>query len=233
MTMSHKFFIPAVFFLISAAACTSNEIGNSRDVNPDAVFFDYRINGQEGDENVNCVLQYRFGGPNGTTLVMDDSSQVMLDGETLKVDSAKLSGAFYEVEKPVSSFAGNHVIQFTDRSGKTYKEAFAFLPFTFVNPLPENWKREDQVILLKGLEKTDYIRVVATDTSFSSDDINRLDTVTDGKITITKEELKNLVNGPVNLQLIREIEHPVKQGTKEGGRIAINYEVKRQVELKD
>ncbi len=230
--MNRKLFLP-VFILVSATACTSNEIGSSKDVNPDAVFFDYRINGNEEDSIVSCVLQYRFGGPNGTTLVMDDSSQVMLDGEALQVDSAKLSGAFYEVEKPVSSFAGEHTIRFTDRSGKSYKETFSFAPFTLSNSFPDSWKREDQVIELKGLNKTDYIRVVATDTSFKSDDINRLDTVTDGKIIITKEELKNLVNGPVHLQLIKEDERPVKQATKEGGRIAINYEVKRQVELKD
>jgi hypothetical protein len=33
---------------------------NSKDVNPDAVYFDYKIWGEEGKEDVTVMLQYRL-----------------------------------------------------------------------------------------------------------------------------------------------------------------------------
>ena len=80
-----KRFFPLLFILPSILlfACTSNEIGNSKDVNPDAIYFDYKIWGEEGNENVTVKLQYRFGGQNGTTLTMEDPAKVELDDELI------------------------------------------------------------------------------------------------------------------------------------------------------
>ena len=117
----------SVLILISAIflfSCTSDEIGNSKDVNPDAVFFDYKIWAEEEREDVTINLQYRMGGKNGTTLVLDEPSKAMFDGEQLKVDSAKVTGAYYEVQKPFASFPGKHTISFTDLNKKEYKEEF-------------------------------------------------------------------------------------------------------------
>src|SRR5215207_4234070 len=123
-----NFFISTVtltstFFLFS---CTSNEIGNSKDVNPDAVFFEYKIWADESREEVTVNLQYRMGGKNGTTLVLGEPSKVLFDGEQLKVDSAKVTGAYYEIQRPFSSFAGKHTILFIDVNKKEYKEEFEF-----------------------------------------------------------------------------------------------------------
>ncbi|HEY5773106.1 MAG TPA: hypothetical protein VIS75_10775, partial [Chitinophagaceae bacterium] len=98
--------------LVFLFSCTSNEIGNSKDVNPGAVFFDYEVWAEEGKEDVTVNLQYRMGGKNGTTLVLDEPSKVILDGEQLKVDSAKVTGAYYEVQRPLGAFMGKHVINF-------------------------------------------------------------------------------------------------------------------------
>ncbi|TMI95592.1 MAG: hypothetical protein E6H08_06015, partial [Bacteroidetes bacterium] len=84
--------IVSLVFLFS---CTSNEIGNSKDVNPDAVFFDYEVSSDNDSSDVTVNLQYRMGGENGTTLVLNEPSKVLLDGEQLEADSAKVTGAFY------------------------------------------------------------------------------------------------------------------------------------------
>jgi len=96
--------IIASISIFSLFSCTSNEIGNSKDVNPEAVFFDYEVWAEEDKEDVTVNLQYRMGGKNGTTLVLDEPSKVILDGEQLKVDSAKVTGAYYEVQRPLASF---------------------------------------------------------------------------------------------------------------------------------
>lgn len=223
------------FFSISILlfSCTSNEIGNSKDVNPDAVYFDYKIWGEEGKEEVTVMLQYRFGGKNGTTLVLNDPASVSLDGKIIPTDSSKLTGAFYEVMSPINSFSGKHSIVFTDINNKKYEEEFNFQPFTLKTAIPVQIKRDDLIFEIEGLESLDYVRVFATDTSFESSGINRIDTVKNGRIFISLADLGSLVNGPINLEFYKEDERPVKNGTKEGGIIAITYGLKREFELKD
>lgn len=214
-------------------SCTSNEIGNSKDVNPDAVFFDYTVLADEDNSDITVNLQYRMGGKNGTTLVLDDPSKVLLDGEQLKVDSAKVTGAFYEIQKPLATFAGKHTISFTDLNRKEYKEEFEFVPFT-VDSISAVINRGDLVLTFQGLEPVDVLSVTLTDTSFQSADImNDTDTVKNGRLVIAAHRLSALVNGPINLQLYKEVDKPVRNGTKEGGNLHIRYGLKRQFELRD
>ena len=98
--------------------------------------------------------------------------------------------------------------------------------------IPGQIKRGDLVFEMEGLNHIDYIRVFATDTSFESPGINRIDTVKNGRIIITMTELESLVNGPINLEFYKEDERNVRNGTKEGGVIDITYGVKREFELK-
>jgi len=220
--------------MLAMTSCTSNEIGNSKDVNPDAVFFDYTVLADEDGQNVTVNLQYRMGGENGTTLVLDEPSKVLLDGEQLKVDSAKVTGAFYEAQKPLASFAGKHTISFTDLNKKEYNEEFEFAPFTIEPNVAPVMNRGDLVFTFKGLEPVDVLSVTLTDTSFQSKGIiNDIDTVRNGRLVISASRLSALVNGPINLQFYKEIEKPIKNSTKEGGKLYIRYGVKREFELKD
>jgi len=219
-----------VLFLFS---CTSDEIGSSKDVNPEAVFFDYEVWAEEGKEDVTVNLQYRMGGKNGTTLVLDEPSKVVLDGEQLKVDSAKVTGAYYEVQRPLVSFIGKHTINFTDPKNKEYNEEFEFTPFSLEPDVPSTLNRGDLVFNFKGLDAVDYLSVILTDTSFTSIDINDVDTVRNGRLVIKADRLSAVINGPIHLQFYREQTLPLKKATKEGGKFIITYGLKRDFELKD
>ena len=233
--MKHQFGIKGICLvsLVFIFSCTSDEIGNSKDVNPDAVFFDYEIWAEEGKEDVTVNLQYRMGGKNGTTLVLNEPSKVILDGELLKVDSAKVTGAYYEVQRPISSFAGKHTISFTDLNKKEYSEEFEFKPFTLDPDIPSTLNRGDLVFYFKGLDPVDYLSVILTDTSFTSHDINDIDTVRNGQLVIRADRLSALINGPIHLQFFREQVLQLKKPTKEGGKFMITYGLKRDFELKD
>lgn len=222
--------LTSIFFLFS---CTSNEIGNIKDVNPDAIFFDYKVWADESRGEVTVNLQYRMGGKNGTTLVLDEPSKVLFDGEQLQPDSAKITGAYYEIQRPFASFTGKHTIAFTDQNKKEYNEEFEFTPFTLDPTVPGTMNRGDLVFTFKGLDSVDHLNVVLTDTSFPSADINDVETVRNGRLVIPSHKLSALVNGPINLQFYKEIEKPVKNGTKEGGKLFISYGLKREFELKD
>jgi hypothetical protein len=93
--------------------------------------------------------------------------------------------------------------------------------------------RRDLVFTFKGLEPVDVLDVSLTDTSFTSTDISDTDTIRNGKLVIPAKKLSALVNGPITLLFYKETIKPVKNGTKEGGRILIRYSLKREFELKD
>lgn len=227
------FFVLTLCVTVVLMGCTGNEIGYSNEVSPDAVYFDYTIWGDEESGNVTAKFQYRFGGPNGTTLVLEDPAKVEFDGELLPVDSSRMNGAWYEVNKPVKNFNGRHLVVYTDGNKKQYKEEFEFSVFSLMAEIPKEVKRGDLVFELDGLPPLDYIKVLLTDTSFYSRGIDRMDTVHNGRIIITRQDLDNLKNGPVSLEFYREDEKSIKETTREGGRLSFSYGLKRVFELKD
>jgi len=231
--MNRLLFLLLIFSFLIFNSCNSNEIGNSKDVNPEAIYFDYKIWGDEGNDNLTIKLQYRFAGKNGTTLTIEKPARVELDDELVPVDSTKMTGAFYEIHKPINKFNGEHTITFTDINEKQYREKFRFQPLQLKTGLPDTLKRGKMLLEVNGLDGERFVRVILSDTSFTSEGINRVDTIKNGQIIISEEDMKSLVNGPIQLELIKEEERPVKNGTREGGRFTISYGLKREFILKD
>lgn len=216
------------------AACTNNnEVGSSRDVDQDEIFFDYQVSGWEENDYVTVLLQYRYGGPRGETLLLESPSGVTLDGQAFTADSTKMTGAYYELQFPFQEFTGEHTIEFTDLNGKKYKETFRFAPISLAGTFSDTISTEtDLAFEFEGLDPVDYVRVVLTDTSRYNEGINRLDTVREGKLVIPVADLQELSPGPLQLVLTRENEKAVKNGSPTGGRIALNYELRRELYLR-
>ena len=202
-------------------------------VDPDSIYFDYTITGQEGDDNLTVMLQYKDGDEEGKAFAIEEPGKILLDGELIPGDSTKRTGPFYEVNKPIAGFAGKHSIVFISPNNQEYKEEFEFQPLSLITIIPDSLQRDSLVFEFEGLESEDYIRVVLTDTVFENDGINRVDTVINGRLIILKNDLESLENGPVQLEFIREYERPVKNGTEQGGRLRITYGLKREFILKD
>jgi hypothetical protein len=224
------------FFIITVAllsvACKNSD-KPANDFDAENIFFDYTITGQEGDDNLTILLQYKEGDEEGTAVAIEEPGKILLDGEAVPGDSTKRTGPFYEVNKPIASFAGKHIITFINPANTAYNEEFEFQPLSLVTIIPDSLQRDSLVIEFEGLESEEYIRVVITDTVFENEGINRVDTVINGRLIISKTDLQNLVNGPVQLELIREYERPIKNGTEQGGRLRISYGLKRELILRD
>ena len=115
------------------SACTSNEIGESKDVSQDKIYQSYSIS-QHGDtRDVEISCQFRFAGSNGTTLVLNNPSKIVFDNEALKVDSSDVSGAYYSTSKPADGFLGTHHFEFTDINNKKWENNFTFSNFSLIN----------------------------------------------------------------------------------------------------
>lgn len=225
--MKRNLLLSAALITLAAFSnsCASNEIGESKDVNQDKIYMNYSISHEEGNENVNVYCTFRFGGENGTTLVLSDGSSVELDGQRLKADSSAGSGAYYKVEKPVSSFYGKHTLRFTNTSGRQYDNEFSFSPFSLANGYAEASKNKDLAVsyLAPGLTKMDYAEVSSSDTdssfTYSQDGPQT-------SVVIPAKELKRQKGKSFSLECKLYREADLQQTTAEGGRISIRQELK-------
>lgn len=213
--------------IILFAACSSNEIGESKDVAQDKIYQGYTISYSEENTDAELYCQFRFAGRNGTTLVLNNPSQVQFDGEKLNVDSSSASGAFYKILKPVTNFYGNHSILFTGTDGKKLENTFSFDNFKLVT-VPAIISKKQSFNLnfeTSALQDDDYIEVSTsnTDSSFS---VTHNAGDKGNFVIIPAKELKRQKGNELTLEatLYRNIH--LQQNTAEGGRMDIRYALK-------
>ncbi|CAN5393444.1 hypothetical protein BH10BAC2_BH10BAC2_49870 [soil metagenome] len=225
--------ITAILFL-SFAACSSNEIGYSKDVNPETVYMDYYIRYTEGENSVNCLLQYRFAGENGTTLVLSSPSKVSIDGKEIKADSSEFSGAYYEKKFSAATFTGDHTIAFTDVNNKKRKEVFNFHRTRITNDILSANKQTDLVLKFENINERDIIEVNISDTSGVTENIVIKAKPVAGKLTISAAQLQSLSSGPCSLDIYKSVVQPLQQPIAEGGKLVIDYIIKKaEIELRE
>jgi hypothetical protein len=227
------FLLGAIPALLVISSCNNNGIGNSKDANPQSIYFDYRVSGEEEAGYITVRLQYRFAGPSGSTLSLQSPSKAELDGVMVTADSSRMSGVYYEITKPVQEFTGHHEIVFTDKNGKQYKEGFNFQPISLQTKLGPIVNRSDLNLDLEGLAKKDQVHILLSDTAKFSEGIDRVDTIQNGHIMNMKDDLLALMNGPIGLEISKEDEREIQNGTREGGKLSIFYKITRQFELRD
>ena len=109
-------------FVLALAACQNGDkIDHSGTVHPDDIYFDYRITAEEGKSIVTVILQYRLEDAEGPSFALTSPNKVTFDEVEIQPDSANLTGAFYEVVKPIEEFKGSHIIAFTVGKRGLYK----------------------------------------------------------------------------------------------------------------
>jgi hypothetical protein len=217
-------FILFTFFTIFTllTACTSNEIGESKDVAQEKIYQDYSITYTEGNSNVDVFCQYRFGGKNGTTLVLNMPSEVKFDGQKLNVDSNGISGAYYKTAIPFSGFAGKHSFIFTNIDKKQYENGFSFDDFKVTFPATASKNKPLEILFSTTvLGADDYVQIntVNSDSSFSA--IGKATTV-----IIPVEDLKRQTKKEIQLEAHLYRNLPLQQNTAEGGKMFLQYSLK-------
>lgn len=226
--------IPAAVLFLSFVACTSNEIGYSKDVNPETIYMDYNILYKEGGDSITCLLQFRFAGENGTTLVLSSPSKVSIDGKEIKADSSDFSGAYYERKFSAATFTGDHSIEFTDVNSKTRQEVFNFRRTRLASNILSVNKQTDLVLKFDNTDEHDIMEVNISDTSGATDDIKIKAKPFAGKLTINAAQLQSLSSGPCSISIYKSVAQLLQQPTTEGGRLVIDYIIKEaEIELQE
>jgi len=221
------------FLVLLATGCTSGDKQYEQGADLTDLYLDYKITASEGTDNLTILLQYRNGGEDGDAISVPEPGKVVLDDEPLPADSSKMIGTFYELHKPMIEFTGKHTILLTGSNEKQHRAEFDFRPVKLLTVLADSISRNELVFEFEGLEQSDQIRVLLTDTSFINNGINRVDSARNGRLVISMDELDELANGPVQLEFIREVEKPLKMEKGEGGRLLVTYSLKREFFLKD
>ena len=163
--------------------------------------------------------------PPGTTVLLDNSA--------LEADSSKRTGGFYETHLAIDSFQGKHTLLLKQGDQTIHEQSFDFFPMLLEEEPGDSVSRQDLILSLGGVQKEDYVRVIATDTAFYSEGINRMDTIRDRRLLISQSDMESLVNGPVQLLLSREWEIPLEKGERRMGRLSVSYSLRREFILKD
>lgn len=236
MKLNGMKFLPAfvvfLFGILMFISCNNSD-KVQKQINHDQLYFDYTITAEEGGVYATCLLQFKENNLDGNAINVSPG-KVELDGQTIEGDSAGLSGYYYEVQKPIDSFAGKHTIIFTRSDDQQFKEEFEFTPFTLTEELPEKISRKAITIQLKNFPYHQAtLRLLMLDTAFVSKGFNDTVAVVNGQIKIDESILNNLKNGPITMELYMEKEMPLQQHTNAGGRLSITYGLKREFELMD
>lgn len=231
--MNCRSILMIVLSLFLITGCIDLGPGEKPGPDPDQIYFDYKIAAVEENEDITLLIQFRNESPFGKTILLEPPAGITLDGEPIPPDSSRMTGPYYETSRPKSGFSGDHTLIFTNTDGRTYEEVFSFRPFRLVSRIPAIVRRNDLQVELEGLDTLAFVRVLLTDTSFANPGINRLDTIRNGRVIISKADLERLSNGPIFLELIREIERPVTAGTSAGGQISISYALRREFSLEN
>jgi hypothetical protein len=222
--MMHCFNKLLVYSFIFFIACNQEEKKPQKGSSD--LFLDYKVSAEEGRGNATIILQFRKS-EETNSVALEEGSQVSFDGQTLVADSARLSGFFYETQRPLTDFEGEHLIVYTDKMGQTYEVRFLFAPIQ-LKSLPEILHKKDLILELEGSKDNGNIQVTVTDTSFSTTDINEYYNSKGGQIVLEKEALKKLANGPIALELFFENLKPLPNG-----RLTLSYIIRRDLEIKD
>lgn len=212
--------------------CTNIDVRKEKEDLND-IYFDYIAWGDEESGTVILKLQFRAGGPNQQALLLQEPSGVMLDNQLLQPDSTKFTGPYYEFTVPVSDFAGGHSIVFTDNHNRKYTTQFEFPVVRFRSEPDSVIERKDLLLDLESLKPGGHVRVLMTDTSFYGRGIEKIDSFDNKPLVITREDLRELKNGPVYLELFREEDKDLTETMNAGGRFYLSYSLNRNMILKD
>lgn len=202
----------------------------------DGLFVDCQAIGYEERGDVTVRVQFRMGGPEGDAVMLEEPAMIYFDGQPMDTGSTKMTGGYYEAvfAAAVEETGAGHEIHYKDASGQSFRDTFYFPFFRLSKELPESVTRDkDLEISFGGLEKRDEIHAMLSDTSYYGRGIDRIDTIENGLLKYTPEDLNTLKAGPVHIEFYKEDEWWLRRQMVARGRIYLSYNISREFELRD
>jgi hypothetical protein len=191
------------------------------------LYYSLRVWGEEGNDSVTCMFQFHAGSINGPVVFPGGNTRVKLDKTPMKLDSANLSGPYYDLRSPLLGFNGTHHVRFSGNGNQFKDIQFEFQAFHAAPHWPLSIKKGEHQLNLEGFPpKPSVVRLSMVDTSFDSNDFNEMVTVENGILDITGEMLTKLIPGPISMEITREHEN-----LHRNGKIWMSYTLRKEFEL--
>ncbi len=213
-------FVTSVFILNS---CVSNEIADSADVNQDKIYISYSVYfDAERDHDYSVTAQFRFGGSRGTTLILTNPSNIVLNGEKMNMKTSGRRGCWYESTLSLDSNKAEFI--FTDTEGKKLKNKYSLNSIDMQRTLSIDMDARRNKIAWTGkkLGRGESANIQITD---EDGNIAYIDGGVKGSkdIIIKKKDLEGLVPGKAEIFISRTYSDNLKERTSEGGSFRFEY----------
>jgi len=214
-----KIIIPVLALFISS--CASNEIGHSKDVNQDEIHQGYSINYDESRNETEVIAFFRFAGPNGTTLILNEPSKIELNGEVMNNVQSGL-GSYYSKSVKGKLPDNEYVFAFSDITGKKFENKMDFRNMQ-IEELPKEIKKSDGLTIHfpnKPEGRKEDLTVEISDDSTTVSEVWK--NVVFERVKFPKEKLDQL-HGKVKVNIHRNGLLELRQHAHAGGFFSSEY----------
>lgn len=213
------------FFLF--ASLYSCNVEDSGDVNQDKIWTHYELFYNANDDKTVAVARFRFGGPTGTLLELNEDASVSFNGNELGFNNLYF-GHVAEFAGVVDSgtFVYQDLDQLTFTNTINHFDSIAFPEgFDTITKSQANTLTWDGVALMEN----ESVGLFVGSWTWGDDAlyIQSSDNATD--IILGTNQLSNVPVGPSTLYMDRWTEVPVSQGTSKGGTVIGKYRAENRV----
>lgn len=211
------------------ASCASNEIANSGDVKQSEIYQNYSVKYNEADNETHIKATFRFGGKNGTTLVLTPPSVVTFNGENMTRYESDFAGAYYKNAhvKPLANGQECKFV-FTDTEGKKYTNSIKFSP-VLIGSLPMSVAKGNPLeftMITRPLAFGEKITIELSDTNNTA--LYEVPMQQPPKQFVLPATVLKKLSGKVKMKITRSYTIMLKEATNEGGIIHFEYKAKER-----
>jgi hypothetical protein len=217
-------FMLVTFIMFS---CASNETANSDKVSQSEIYQIYSISYNAGDMELSARATFRFGGSNGTTLLLVKPSIVKFNNEEMPMEQGSFSGTYYEINKQ-SDFIKNASFHYINNDKKSYDNKISMEPIDIVNFTSKLDTTQSYTLTWNGLPvgNAETVTLVIEDKDFHNISVSS-SIVGANSLSFSSSELKGLTKGAANIYISRNANFSLKEGTHLGGSIYYTYTSKK------
>lgn len=213
--------VAAVGLVIGLAACDPAQ--PSTDVNQDRVFARYEL--RHDRDATRARASFRFGGPNGTQLVLDGGADVTFAGDRLRLVELPANLTYYERELARDADAGT--FRYVDADGDVFENAGAVPPPIDLPEGVEISNDQDTDVTFTGppVREGEVVSVavfrIGQDTNLAVGEERRPGSQS---VTVPVASLRDAAPGEVTVALSRSRTRPADQATRVGGEVVEVFE---------
>lgn len=213
--------------IVLFSACASNEIANSGDVKQSEIYQSYAVTYDEESNETYIKATYRFGGKNGTTLVLTPPSNVTFNGEGMTRYESDFAGAYYKIAqvKPLAN-GMNCTFVFTDTDKKIFTNSIKFNP-VLIGGVPNSIGKENPLkftMMTNPLAYGEKIIIELKDSNHSA--VFEVPTQQPKRQFVLPAKVLKKLSGEVKMQVTRSYNIMLSDATDEGGTIRFEYKTK-------